>query len=393
MPKTVQDVYNVVTEVLMEPDRSGTCPGLSLGIVTLAEFLVMVGDVIEDYSSKLGLVWAIFSNQLLGGISSYDIPEDINQVQEAYIGGQTIESSTLFELDQWQYQWSAKTGTPEYWHLDGLAPKTLGVAVTPDYTGAGYSGTSSSSPFTFTGTVNTAGNVATWASGNHFQTSWNNYSPAPTITINGSDYTLSSVYSANILITVETIGTQSAVDFSITIPAAPPPYGVYGLFNGSTIGQFSGQLILTGTAAAWATGNLFDFNWNNYYPRPNILLSTDQITYVAWPVESIIDSQNLTLAAGPGTGGYFWKLGIGNDGNLTMVGPKGLPSVTYTLDSVIPDTIPDSFVPGIAYGVLARIFASDSEAKDMQRAAYCAARYSEYVSVGGSVSGSLVNIG
>ncbi len=372
----------------MEPSRDGTAPGLSLGIVTLAQFLKITGEVIEDFSSKLGLVWSIFSQQLIGGVSTYDVPEDINQVQETYIGGQTIESSTLFELDQWQYQWNAKTGTPEYWHLDGLAPKTLGVAFTPDYTGAGYS-----SPVTFTGTVDTAGTVATWASGYEFLTSWNNYTPAPTVTINSVDYTLSSVTSALILETVEDLGTQTGVTYSITIPAAPPPYGVYGLFNGSTIGQFSGQLVLTGTAAAWGSGSIFDLNWNNYSPRPNILLSTDQITYVAWPIESVTDIQNLTLIVGPGTGGYFWKVGIGNDGNLTMVGPKGLPSVTYTLDSEIPDTIPTSFVPGIAYGVLARIFASDSESKDMQRAAYCQARYSEYCSIGGSVSGQLVNIG
>lgn len=388
MPKTVQFIYDKVSEVLLEPSRGGTAPGLSLGIVTLADFLALVSEIIEDFSSRLGLTYSIFSAQLLSGISSYNVPEDMNQVKEVYVGGQNIDSSTLFELDQWEYQWNAKTGIPEYWHQDGLDPKTLGVALTPNYTGASYF-----VPVTFTGTVDTAGSVATWKSGNEFQTSWNNYTPAPTITINSVSYTLSSVTSALTLETTTSLGTQSGVAFSITIPSAPPPYGVYGLFNGSTIGQFNGQLILFGTAAAWSSGALFDLNWNNYYPRPNILLSTDQITYTAWPVASITSSTAMTLTVGPGSNTYYWKVGIGNDGNLTMVGTQGLPSIDYTLDSVIPATIPSSFVPGIAYGVLVRIFSGDSEARDLQRAAYCQARYSEYFSAGAAVAGQLGEIG
>ncbi len=388
MPSTVQDVYNTVSCALMENSDDGTAPGLSLGIVTLADFLALFSVVVEDFSSRLGLVWTIFSTQLNAGISSYDVPENLNEVEQVYVGGQTIDFATIFTLDQWEYNWRGKTGTPEYWHLDGLNPKTLGVALTPDYTGAGYS-----SPVTFTGTVDTDGTTATWVSGNEFQTSWNNYTTAPTVTINSVDYTLSSVNSALTLDTVEDLGTQTGVAYSITIPAAPPPYGVYGLFNGSTVGQFSGTLALTGTAAVWASGSTFDSNWNNYYPRPNVFLSTDQITYVAWPMDSVTDLQNLTLLVGPGTGTYYFRVGIGNDGNLTMVGPKGLPSITYTLDSEIPDTIPNSFVPGIAYGILARIFSGDSEARDLQRAAYCQARYLEYCGVGGSISGELVSIG
>lgn len=386
--KTVQGVYNTVCRVLMENFDDGAAPGLSLGIVTLQNFLDIVGEVIEDYSSRLGLVYSIFSQQLLSGISAYDVPEDLNQVKEVYVGGQNIDFSTLFELDQWEYQWNSKTGTPEYWHQDGLDPKTLGVALTPNYTGASYF-----TPITFTGTVDTAGSVATLVSGDEFQTSWNNYTPAPTVTINSVDYPLSSVTSALTLEITGSLGTQSGVTFSITIPDAPPPYGVYGLFNGSTIGQFSGQLTLTGTAAVWNSGSLFDLNWNNYYPRPNISLSTDQVTYTAWPVDSITDSMDLALAVGPGSGTYYFKVGIGNDGNLTMVGPQGLPSIAYTLDSVIPATIPNAFVPGISYGVLARIFSGDSEARDLQRAAYCNARFLEYAGVGGAISGQLVNVG
>ncbi len=134
-------------------------------------------------------------------------------------------------------------------------------------------------------------------------------------------------------------------------------------------------------------------NWNNYYPRPNILLSADNITYTAYPVDSITSSTALVVSVSPGNGTYYWRVGIGNDGNLTMVGEKGLPSITYTLNSVIPDTIPDSFVPGISYGVLARIFSGDSEARDLQRAAYAQARFLEFCNAGAAIAGQTAEIG
>lgn len=386
----IADIYNVIAEVLDEPWDYGMYPGLSLGIVTLSQVIQLIGLCIEDFVSRTGLVYSIFTQQLLAGTSQYDVPESMNLVKEAFLGGQHISHADLFQLDQWAYNWRAISDIPTYWHQDGLPPKTVEVAANPNYNGASYL-----APVNFTGTVDTAGNIATWVSGNEFLTSWNNYTPAPTITINAVDYTLSSVTS-NLTLEVDPsmpLGTQSAVAYSITIPSAPPPYGIFGLFNGSTVGLFTGTMTVTGTAGTWATGSLFDLNWNNYYPAPNISLSTDQVTYVAWPIQDVTDITDLIFAVAPGDGTYYWKVMIPNDGNLTLVGSRGLPSVAYTLDSVIPDAIPDSFTPALIYGVLARIFSGDSEARDLQRAAYCQARYFEFANAGASVSGMMAEIG
>jgi len=53
---------------------------------------------------------------------------------------------------------------------------------------------------------------------------------------------------------------------------------------------------------------------------------------------------------------------------------------TWTLDDQIPD-IPNSAIQYLAWGVLAKMFSDDSEAKDEARARYCAARFEEGVEI------------
>jgi hypothetical protein len=51
-----------------------------------------------------------------------------------------------------------------------------------------------------------------------------------------------------------------------------------------------------------------------------------------------------------------------------------------TRQSVV-QLVPDSLTPYLKYGILARIFNSDSELRDVQKAAYCNARYAEGVNM------------
>lgn len=62
--------------------------------------------------------------------------------------------------------------------------------------------------------------------------------------------------------------------------------------------------------------------------------------------------------------------------NLSIVGPGGPSKVTWQLTDTI-DGMPDTFAYYLVYGILARIFSSESEARDDQRAAYCQSRYGE----------------
>jgi hypothetical protein len=66
--------------------------------------------------------------------------------------------------------------------------------------------------------------------------------------------------------------------------------------------------------------------------------------------------------------------------NLTMVGPAA-PSKTAWLAGDTLDTIPDSFTHYLVYGVLEKIFGSESEMRDVQRAAYCHTRFEEGISL------------
>lgn len=307
---TTTDTYNIVCDELLEPYNSGAAPGLSLGIVTLQNFLDLFGVVIEDFVNRTGLVWEIFTQQIQSGVPTYSLPEVVNEPKVAFVGGQYADHSTLADMDDWLYSWQSASGTPQFWYMDGLPPETVGVALPPNYDGAGYSIPSD--------------------------------------------------------------------------PSAVPPFGVYGLFNGSTTGLYSGTLNVSGTAATVLTG-AFDPNWNNYYPPPSITIAG-----VAYPIQSVTDPSDLILAITAGVqSGASWSVSIGNDGNLTVTGPKGLSSITYTLGQVIP-VVPDSFCPALAYGILARIFSTDGEAKDLQRSYYCNARYLEYCNAAAAISGEML---
>lgn len=310
---TVNDIYSVVCDCLLEPLPTG----LSLGIVTEQDFLNLFSLTIQDFIGRSGLVWSIFTQALSFGVSQYQQPNDLNDVKVCFVAGQYIDHSTLADLDDWIYDWQGKVGTPEFWHSDGLAPKTVELALTPNYNGASYA------------------------------------------LANPAD------------------------------PTLQPPFGVYGLFNGATQGYYTGTLGVTGTAATLIVGfgQPFDTAWNNYYPAPNIVLSG-----TPWPIQTVIDSTHLTLAVAPGDGGYSFSVNIGNDGNLSMIGPTGLNKITFVLGDVIP-VIPDSFCFYLAYGILARIFSTDGEAKDIQRAYYCQSRYTEGCSAAAAVSGAMIDLG
>lgn len=76
---------------------------------------------------------------------------------------------------------------------------------------------------------------------------------------------------------------------------------------------------------------------------------------------------------------------VSSTGNLQLISAVDPynETQTYLLDYL--ELIPDSFVPGIVYGVAAKLFSADSEAKDNQRAKYCASRYQFMLSLVGSV--------
>ncbi len=297
-------------EILLEPSDGGIYPGLSLGIVTEADFFTLLNIVLEDFINRTGLAWTIFSQQIAIGVTTYIQPNDLNEVKVAFVGGQMIEHSSLADLDDWRYDWRILQGTPAWWHQDGLPPKTIELAPSPDYSGATYT--------------------------------------------------------------------------------TPGTWGIYGLFNGAAIGQYTGTASYSGTALTWVSGPAFDANWANYSLH-NINLVAAPPNGVLNQISTVTDATHLVLSNNAGTSGgaRLFYVSITNDGNLTMIGPAGLSAFLTTLGQIIP-VIPDSFCFYLSMGILSRIFSTDGEAKDLQRSYYCDARYSEGCAAAAAISGELL---
>ena len=86
-------------------------------------------------------------------------------------------------------------------------------------------------------------------------------------------------------------------------------------------------------------------------------------------------------ATGPGYGVYADM--VCSTGNLTMIG-KVIPT-----DPTYIQIIPASFQCYLKYGILSRIFSTNSELKDEQKAAYCQARYAEGVNLAGAIMANI----
>ena len=68
------------------------------------------------------------------------------------------------------------------------------------------------------------------------------------------------------------------------------------------------------------------------------------------------------------------------ENNLTVVGPAAPDITNWSLSDPL-QCVPDSFTPYILYGILEQIFSSESELRDVQRAAYARARYLEGIAL------------
>lgn len=79
------------------------------------------------------------------------------------------------------------------------------------------------------------------------------------------------------------------------------------------------------------------------------------------------------------------------DRNLSIVGIQGTLKTSFALGDTIP-ALPDSFTYYLGYGVMAQFFGQDGEAKDVQRQAYCEARYTEGIAIARSFMGEVVGV-
>lgn len=76
---------------------------------------------------------------------------------------------------------------------------------------------------------------------------------------------------------------------------------------------------------------------------------------------------------------------VSSTANLQMIGAV-IPyqDANYILGYL--ELIPDSFIPAIVYGVSAKLFSADSEAKDMKRSQYCQTRFEMIMTIVGLIT-------
>lgn len=74
---------------------------------------------------------------------------------------------------------------------------------------------------------------------------------------------------------------------------------------------------------------------------------------------------------------------VSSTGNLQMISTV-TPVDNLTLADYVP-LIPDSFIPFCKYGIVAKLFTADSGARDVQRAMYANARFTEGLRLFGSI--------
>jgi hypothetical protein len=137
---------------------------------------------------------------------------------------------------------------------------------------------------------------------------------------------------------------------STLAPSAPPP-GVFG------------------TVIAWAPGQS----------------ETSETAYVG----TMVQSGGVGTFTSPGEFFGTQPLNTFSRGNVAVIGAVGL--LTENVDLSDPmEALTDEWGAYIKYGILEKIWVSDSELKDVQRAAYARARYQEGVMLASAVMGEAI---
>lgn len=126
---TGTEIYNLICYDLLEDH------GLSLGTLTDKQFLDHLNATVIDFLKETRLIKYIYTQQVVEGISRYTVPEDIMDVDDAFVAGILIGRETVASLNANQRTWRSKPDQPRFWHEDQLPLKTIELAPSPNYTG------------------------------------------------------------------------------------------------------------------------------------------------------------------------------------------------------------------------------------------------------------------
>ena len=130
MAATVNDVYEEFCQDVLEDS------GLVLGVLTQAAFIDLFNLTLCDFLTQTALVKRIYTQTIFSGVFQYTVPDDIMRVDIAFLAGRYLPYASIPELNATMRNWRRDQGIPSRWYSDGLPPKTIGLALTPNYNGS-----------------------------------------------------------------------------------------------------------------------------------------------------------------------------------------------------------------------------------------------------------------
>lgn len=128
---TVNDVYTEVCDVLLEP----LPVGLSLGLLTVSQFLDYFSQVIQEWCQRTGLVKQLVPMVASTSVGQYAVPGYAMQVQEVFYNGNYLYFESAFDFDSMRISWRSDVGTPRFWYEDRQPQKKLSLYPKPALTG------------------------------------------------------------------------------------------------------------------------------------------------------------------------------------------------------------------------------------------------------------------
>lgn len=130
MPTTWRSVYIDVCNVVLEAPT-----GLSLQLLTEAQFLTLAGETLADLASRTGIVRKIFNTVVGFGQSTYPLDDNLADLQACIAQGTHIFEDSDFMLSNHNDEWSTWMDRPQSYKQDDIEPRSVLLEPIPNIQG------------------------------------------------------------------------------------------------------------------------------------------------------------------------------------------------------------------------------------------------------------------
>lgn len=130
MPTTWESVYIDVCNVVLEAPT-----GLSLQLFTEAQFLTLAGEVLTDLTSRTGIIRKIFNTVIGFGESTYQLDDNLADLQACIAQGTHIFETSDFMLSNYNDDWAVWMDRPQSYKQDDIEPRSVLLEPIPNIQG------------------------------------------------------------------------------------------------------------------------------------------------------------------------------------------------------------------------------------------------------------------